>query len=897
MLNELGISKRQVLGYTLLPGIWPRIRDLAGTGFYTLARLIAIVFYTVRILPATHPYLQISNRGKFGIRHVLAEAANHIVVSRNNIDQMVVFVAVIAGLVILTLQFLMIVMIVISPPAIAATMPTTLAGFFKTTAVDTDLAFKFLNLVFGFPGIFGNGPETTTAFHKALHALFEFYNYGIFTVGFIIILYHVISIVAETAQTGVPFSERFNHVWAPVRIIIFLGFLVPFTSYGLNLGQLAALGAANAGSGLATNGWLKFNEVLTTSVVGEQETLVGTPQAPDMSYLLAYMMIAKTCGVAYGRQNSTTIDAFAITGPLGSDDTGKATNAFSLSGDSYNVPKAATAQDIIAKANGGDIRIIFGEYKTFSGKKYTGKKDRQEIRPICGELVVQASDISEPGSAVMQQAYFKLVMDLWNGMHRISEFAENYSDNYQRSVSETTTMKPEPDDEYKTRVSKTLKELIEADVDKAVKDQISNGKWSMTEEIKQLGWGGAGIWYNKIAQQNGALMTSVQNAPKIVLQPAVVEYIREQKAGQDRIIEAEDLASPKLADGTLIKFREDADMEIASVLHKVYSFWAKTGFTGDNVADKAQLTGNIIIDAINMIFGTQGLFSMCKNVKIHPLAQLSMVGKGLIESSIAAFGGTIFFGAAGAMAKAINEHLAAAGFAMSKFFTTVAGIGLLAGFVLFYLVPFMPFIYFFFALGSWVKGLFEAMVGIPLWILAHLDIKGEGIAGDNAESGYYLLFEIFIRPVLIIVGLIASVTVFAAMVRVLNEIFYLVVANLSGHNAGAATTQCFQPPGGSTSGTSTAQNPIDYMRGPIDEFFYTVVYAIVVYMIGMSCFKLIDLIPNNVMRWIGAGVSSFGDQHTGIADSITGKITAGGAAMGSQLNNSLGGLGGFFDGD
>lgn len=890
MLNELGISKRQVLGYTLLPGIWPRIRDLAGTGFYTLARLIAIVFYTVRILPATHPYLQIGNRGKFGIRHVLAEAGNHIVVSRNNIDQMVVFVAVIAGLVILTLQFLMIVMIVISPPAIAATMPTTLAGFFKTTAVDTDLAFKFLNLVFGFPGIFGNGPATTTAFHKALHALFEFYNYGIFTVGFIIILYHVISIVAETAQTGVPFSERFNHVWAPVRIIIFLGCLVPFTSYGLNLGQLAALGAANAGSGLATNGWLKFNEVLTTSVVGEQETLMGTPQAPDMSYLLAYMMISRTCAYAYGRQNGRLVDAYVEVGNIKIGEDGKDHNIYSLSGNSSTAKKATTSQDIIAQKGGSDIRITFGIHTI----KDNGD---QTLEPVCGELIVQASDISEPGSAVMQQAYFKLVMDLWNGMHRISEFAENYSDNYQRSVSETTTMKPEPDDAYKARVSATLKELIEAEVDKAVKDQISNGKWSMTEEIKQLGWGGAGIWYNKIAQQNGALMTAVQNAPKIVLQPAVVEYIREQKAGQDRMIEAEDLASPKLADGTLIKFREDADMEIASVLHKVYSFWAKTGFTGDNVADKAQLTGNIIIDAINMIFGTQGLFSMCKNVKIHPLAQLSMVGKGLIESSIAAFGGTIFFGAAGAMAKAINEHLAAAGFAMSKFFTTVAGIGLLAGFVLFYLVPFMPFIYFFFALGSWVKGLFEAMIGIPLWILAHLDIKGEGIAGDNAESGYYLLFEIFIRPVLIIVGLIASVTVFAAMVRVLNEIFYLVIANLSGHNAGAATTQCFQPPGGATSGTSTAQNPIDYMRGPIDEFFYTVVYAIVVYMIGMSCFKLIDLIPNNIMRWIGSGVSSFGDQHTGIADQITGKITAGGAAMGSQLNNSLGGLGGFFDGD
>ena len=50
-----------------------------------------------------------------------------------------------------------------------------------------------------------------------------------------------------------------------------------------------------------------------------------------------------------------------------------------------------------------------------------------------------------------------------------------------------------------------------------------------------------------------------------------------------------------------------------------------------------------------------------------------------------------------------------------------------------------------FAVGGWVKGLFEAMVGVPLWALAHIRIDGQGLAGDAALNGYFLIFEIFIH--------------------------------------------------------------------------------------------------------------------------------------------------------
>src|SRR5690606_26450293 len=107
---------------------------------------------------------------------------------------------------------------------------------------------------------------------------------------------------------------------------------------------------------------------------------------------------------------------------------------------------------------------------------------------------------------------------------------------------------------------------------------------------------------------------------------------------------------------------------------------------------------------------------------------------------------------------------------------------------------------------------------VPLWALAFLRIDGEGLPGDAAMGGIYLIFEIFLRPIMIIFGLLASIVIFAAMVKVLNEVFYLVVHNVAGHDPNS-TAICGKSGGNTLSGTSaSAPQGIDFFRGPIDEF-------------------------------------------------------------------------------
>jgi hypothetical protein len=148
------------------------------------------------------------------------------------------------------------------------------------------------------------------------------------------------------------------------------------------------------------------------------------------------------------------------------------------------------------------------------------------------------------------------------------------------------------------------------------------------------------------------------------------------------------------------------------------------------------------------------------------------------------------------------------------------------------------------------------MVGIPLWALAHIRIDGDGLPGDAAMGGYYLILEIFLRPILTLFGLIASITIFAALVNVLHEIWYLVVSNIAGFDLGKA------------GGAANKVSSIRMVRNAVDEFFFTVLYAIMCYMMAMSSFKLIDQIPNHILRWMGANVSTFGDQNQDPAENL-----------------------------
>lgn len=920
-MTEVSITKRQVLAYTLLPGIFPRVREFGQEGFSYLAYFIALVYRAVRLLPDTHPFLNSANIGRYGIRHVIGEAANHLVLKKENIDQIIIFFALLFGLLILVLQLGTALVAIVIPQALAATMPTTFDGFFGNTAPAQDLAFILLDRVFGVPDIFGSCVSTATPcygtapdgsfgdpiptpatfpwpFHDALHVMFQFYSIALLIVAVMIFLYFIVAITAETAQTGTPFGKRFNTVWAPIRMVVALGLLIPLT-HGLNSAQYITLYAAKYGSNMATNGWLLFNEEMNAA--GQQglianDEMVVRPEVQELTDIAEFMMYVHTCvcleemylqtaevvrdgGWQYGvpgdgnepscyaptaNANSKYIAAYLVRNP-------------SLTGGSQRIPLVdAEYQDALDFFNNGTIKIRFGERPRGTAGVYSGELGR--VFPYCGDLVLPVTDIHEPGSRIIREKYYNIVRSLWDGgthgsvcnsqvsgvAHQIIADSFEWARTTVNSALHYQYDKPTAD--LKTRIRDALREELDCTLNEAVQEQVNNGFFGMPAQLRERGWVAAAIWYNRVARMNGALISAAYGKPRPEAYPFIMESVKKEKLQQDEELTAIDQFNPKVAGKSMVMLtRADGELQAANSLYDLVKFWREDGLTDDTHVEP---TGNAIIDMINFIFGTSGLFSIRDNETMHPLAQLVGVGKSLIESTIRNVG---FGSLAGVGSILLPGQMGELAGVASSFFLSIAGIGLTAGFILFYVIPFLPFIYFFFAAGKWVRTIFEAMVGVPLWALAHLRIDGNGLPGDAAMNGYYLIFEIFIRPILVLFGLFAGMATFAAMAYVLHDIFDLVVENLTGHDSQDTATLT------------------EMARGPIDELFFTVIYTIILYMMALSSFKLVDLIPNSILRWMGASVPTFGDQAPDAAEGMSRYVAIGGSMTFGQITEGMSG--------
>jgi len=992
----------KVAKYAAMPGIIPRIKAFFSAGFGQLAFAMAHVYFTVRLLPAGHAYLRPENIGRYGLRHVIGEAANHLVLSRNNLDQILIFFTLLAGIVILALQFFLVFFLFILKPALALPIGT----IFATQNATYDIAFVFLDLVFGVPGVFvdpagvgtcvaqgidcnpGAGVSILapagipTPFHTALHGLFRFYSMGLTLVAALIFLYFVVVVVAETAMTGTPFGQRFQNIWVPIRLVLALGLMLPLAN-GINSAQYILLYAAKWGSSLATNGWNAYNDAVAADLggipvedanpVGEQGSLVARPNQTDLDHIGDFMVLVHACAMSHwlgapvsgpnsdrdgwGFRGTDRVDGHNIyydpyattpAGPLGGPGRmgaylvknpmpgiGDQREAAYLTNDAIGGPidglqPIVTYEEALDFYNNGDIHIVFGIHDPTNEAfgKYPG-----HVQPTCGKIKIPINSlenrgqgrptedrvwmdpplgVGQGGADALQEFYYMLVRDSYYSVGNPNivltaqlgqwfivnnlEIRDNDGWLLQCRVgcgvagfpacgngaAAPCAQAQTPNREIISTYVAWYQGLMRTELDRVLADTRTRvAADSVSRDLTQYGWGGAGMWFTELARLNGDLVTAIQAVPEITHYPLIMERVKALKLKTDTNPGDKNIFNPNRADGSAFTDQDlQYDHGMAAVAYaqrmsSLFLFLHEEASTGIN-PQKTQ-TGNIFKDIMNIMFGTNGLFSMRgENAAAHPLAYLTALGKGLVDSAVRNVAVGSFGAAMGGPMRLLwnvsGDYLTAAG----NLLISTSFIGITAGVLLYYILPILPFLYFFFAMSAWVKGIFEGMVGVPLWALAHLRIDGEGLPGDAAANGYFLIFEAFLRPILIIFGLVASFIIFSAQVRVLNTIWGLVIDNLTGFS------------NVDNNNPVIGVNTIVLTRGIVDQFFFTVVYAIIVYLMATASFKLIDTIPNKIMRWSGAGVKSFSEMQEQMAEQISQKVVTSGIIYGRQVTDQIG---------
>ncbi|PZP55737.1 MAG: hypothetical protein DI586_05930 [Micavibrio aeruginosavorus] len=873
------ITKGEIAKYVFLPAIVPRLKEFK-FDLTWIAYLMALIFAATRILPANHFYTRIDSQGKFGIADIFFEAGRHLKGGLRHIDQYIIYGCFVLGAVLFLGQFAVLLFVILSHTAEAA------SGFsmFKTPYPEGDLALMMLDKVFEIPNMFGSKFDAAvtggTTFGMALHGIIAFYNQGMLMIAGLIVLYYIFAVIIETMQTGTPFGQRFQEVFVPIRIVIAIFLLVPL-GYGLSAGQLMVLKIADWGSGFATNGWIVFNMKADSNPLGAGAAeLVMNPKTEQIEDLLRYYSLVHSCRAIYELQYGKEILPYII----------YKDGSSTVSADARSM-SFSTARQRFGKDN---VKLTYGEYNS-GYERFRGK-----VKPYCGSIDLPgiAGDIES--AEVIQDVYWTFLQLLWTNT-RLNSYGDRMAQNFLHksdvtnagATSDWSDPDGKPDGAFYPNTRNELQAIFNTEMRNA-QDYIRTdpaAEMAMTKEMLDLGWGGAGIWFNKIAEYNGAVMSASISMPVPTAYPAALQWLLVQKKTTDNSLSSLTQFTATFGNGAALKDMMSGggldnpakDGQIGKFLGDVYNDMTKENTFGDG---SERRDNNVVANMFGMIFGTDGLSELRGNNEIHPLAKMSALGRSILDRAIMYMGGAMVMGGMSGLSSVVDNMFSidarkgsfqGSFSGMGGMFITFATIGITVGIVLYYVIPFLPFLYFFFGVGRWVKAVFEAVIGIPLWALAHLRIDGEGIPGPAATQGYFLLLEIFLRPILVIFGLMAAVSCFSALAIVLDTLFDLVTTNVSGYNPVDAQ------------GAITFNN-VEFKRGHIDQFFYTIVYAVLLYMMAMSCFKLIDLIPNSVLRFIGSGVTEFNDQmnleqdmvrYTGLATySMSDDVAAAGMELG-----------------
>jgi len=854
--KSVRFSFRGALKYGFLPGIFPRIRRL-GAHFGIMAHMLALILSSAGLLPKGHPMLNPVNTGRFGIVDVLAAAANNIILKRENVDKILIFGAIVLSMILIVIQAVIIAFYSFIDTASAADGGGS--NMFTTAAPDTDMVFTFMQQVVGLDDFFNGREQIGFSIAHALHSMLGFYSTAMMLIAVVIVCYYVVTIAGESAQTGQAFGKRFNSLWAPVRLVLALGLLVPLGN-GLNSAQYLTLYVAKAGSSLATNAWNQFS----TALANPDKTIV--PAFPvGMTEIGKRIFLSEVCMAGYNMGLGSAQEMMFVKAWVPQQ------NAGTTKGIIQNTVPMLSGIETFQNAN---TNMVSFEWT------YTGPYNLLTGTPIftCGALSLPYTPTSnDPAVDALSQkalkAYAEAVGMIVQDVRPAAQaYAAQYIitlENNGRGNVDADLADPSVLRNAINRADQHLvDELVGSDARekaKAVLDDVLGDNFTIG------GWGVAANYYAKLAHANQTVQKLVRSAAPSIQSVGGfnaqqgLNWTREQESGWGT-------GNAIGLGGDAVRLLGAMGFGLSGLGERAVDVYAAVSAANTSVVQRVSAQGGLDIPGRNTLAATwendDGFMSVLKyifavdalqaiadpsNVNVFPMVLLNNLGNELINKALWAFAGGTFVSFLGDVGAAVGNMIFILGF-----------IGLGVGFLLGIVLPFMPFIYFFFAIVEWVIGIIEAMVGVPLWALAHLRIDGEGMPGQAAMNGYYIFFGILIKPFVILFSLFASFIIFNAGAYFLNLLFGQTVLLIAAN------------------GDESAYNGLN----PIQFVGYLIVYAIIVYNLGLVSFKMIDQIPAQTMRWMGQNNLNYQDGKPDPMGNLSQVTTAASGFVGAQLANS-----------
>ena len=706
------------------------------------------------------------------------------------------------------------------PLASRAAMPES-GGLFNR-APETDWALGWLQALFrgaNLPHGLADGAIHLPTLAAALREALSVYSLGMLVLAGFLLAYHVVAMVAETAQTGIPFGRRTNMFWTPIRLVLAISLLVPIGG-GLNAGQYLVVKLAEAGSSLASNAWRGAVDTMK----GSLDSFVP-PHGPDAARLTMVATEMELCRSLYRQIFAAHMSDTTVA---------RAGNIIEL----QKIPAGRLAPETWRYTNALQASWpLCGEYRFLSNTSAAASgAGLDETGQYPSELAAFARADAERLSLQTRPLADQIAPVFLTASSGAATPAVDISGNLAAMIQEQ---------------QKTLDAKLRA---------MAAGKTPLVDqaldESAAAGWIAAGFFVGNIARRQSvfgelaAQAISSAHAPLFghsamnhaALQEAIAAdpVLRASSPAQaDKVFALYDQmgSAMKQARGWLYgKALPESDLVLTDTLDV-------RDLTGPgNDADTASFMFTRLLKSAAATYGvwsesprtsaTERPFaSFMQNMAANPIAGLAELGR-----RYAALGHYLLATTGPGLVE--PNTLGSA--------LLVAFIGLLfsaAGMAMMFALPLLPFFRFFLGVLAWLLAVFEAVAALPLVALAHLTPAGEGLSGPIARRAYWLWLGVFMRPLLTLFGFMVGFALLTFSLTFLNALFGPLVAPLS---------------------SAPGDGLITVWAG------LALLYAVLAIAMTNAAFKSISWLPERILLWIGG----WGTQETSGADSATHSASA-----------------------
>lgn len=705
---------------------------------------------------------------------------------------------------------------------------------FPAFAVDVienknDDSLMYMRMIFGDVVnilIDAEGPDANEV-DTVLGAMMKTFNQTMFQLTFLLILFVTLTAFFSTAHTGKLDTQKYDAVWMPFRMILAFAIVTPISA-GYNALQIAVLMVAGSGINVA-------NQVAIAGLdqMVKTGTVVKLRASDNYEESVINMLESKVCAYGY---NAITHHENIVGEPIINYDYTFETISPKIGlryAPAYITPVTALAASTYATVTlQKDIPTYFSSDAP------------------CGQYEIKYSDDISIDSDFNQirDEYLETYVDILTTVdERLDGLAKSITTaGVTDSAASNTSELKNIINYYKTEHQKILNYIGE-EAYKVYDRQNQNGNAQSPEELtRQYGWIHFGGLYwrwtqitkttNNIANEI-KLETSPQFSSKVTenedMRPvwiALANYILFDRmvatANGDVIASKTASAYTPRVPLILSENEEESQKEMAEQMAKTSE--RKVGSEERKLTDHRNFIyeslANTDADPLTTVINTG--HRMLNYVQVALVAksilQTLELGTEDVKNALPDFAlpAQIKLSAVMVVIKSILQAV----FLLIIAFTSLAVVAA-------YYIPVIPLIHWIVGVISYFGAVIEAVLVGPILAAAHAAPDGKGITGDKAKPGYMLILTLFLRPPLMVMGMISAI----------------ILCMIGGFITLSLWAPLFNDV------QSSNQNFF------LDGIVTTGIFLVVMITIVTRSFSLITEVPDKVLKYIGGGMESLGD--------------------------------------